>query len=141
MFHSMFITLLVATFAVAFLVSSIVALLFKKPISGILERLIQEDIYRSWERYLYFAIYVVGISCGVRVWSLEKYINPPVCGNGRVLALNFDTWALEIYRTIIETLQGDAWLLFVFFIVALIAYVIVKVKEMVTARRPLTEGK
>ena len=34
--------------------------------------------------------------------------------------------SLEIYRTIIGPLQSAAWLLFVFFVFALIAYVIVR---------------
>jgi len=34
--------------------------------------------------------------------------------------------ALEIYRTIIQVLQGIAWALLVFFVVALIAYAITR---------------
>lgn len=37
---------------------------------------------------------------------------------------------LEVYRTIIETLQGIAWMLLVFFVVALVAYVIVRLSEL-----------
>jgi hypothetical protein len=37
---------------------------------------------------------------------------------------------LEVYRTIIESLQGIAWLLLVFFVIALLAYVIVRIFEM-----------
>jgi hypothetical protein len=33
---------------------------------------------------------------------------------------------LEIYRTVIQTLQGVAWALLVFFVVALIAFAIVR---------------
>ncbi len=36
---------------------------------------------------------------------------------------------LEVYRTIIETLQGIAWVLLAFFVYALLAYVIIKVFE------------
>jgi hypothetical protein len=43
-----------------------------------------------------------------------------------LVVLNSDRWVLEIYRTIIGTLQSAAWLLFVFFVFALIAYVIVR---------------
>jgi hypothetical protein len=67
------------------------------------------EIAAAWQRYMTFAIYVVGISGGVRIWELEKYITarkeePP-------LVLNMDRWVLELYRTIIETLQSTAWLL------------------------------
>lgn len=34
---------------------------------------------------------------------------------------------LEIYRTVIEALQSIAWMLLVFFVFALIAYVIVRI--------------
>ena len=42
----------------------------------------------------------------------------------------FDRWIFELYRAAIETLQGIAWMLLVFFAFALIAYVIVRIGEM-----------
>jgi hypothetical protein len=45
---------------------------------------------------------------------------------------------LEIYRTLIGTLQGNAWLLLVFFVAALIAYVIVRGFEL---RRAQTDAQ
>jgi hypothetical protein len=36
---------------------------------------------------------------------------------------------LEIYRTVIGTLQGIAWVLLIFFVVALLAFVIVRIGE------------
>lgn len=42
------------------------------------------------------------------------------------LSLSAERWVLEIYRTIIASLQSIAWMYLVVFIVALIAYVIVK---------------
>jgi hypothetical protein len=123
---------LVFPFAVAFLVNR----MFERPLQDILYRLIPEDISLAWARYLKFAIYVVGISSGVRIWEMEKYINPQYYGDGQqqIVALNADRWALEVYRTIIGTLSGAAWLLMVFFVVALIAYVIVRMVE--ARRRP-----
>ena len=35
-------------------------------------------------------------------------------------------WTLEVYRTVIETLQGIAWMLLVVFVVALVAYVLAR---------------
>src|ERR1700690_2471507 len=125
----MFITLLVVDFIIAFVVCFIVAQVFRKPVSKIMQRLIAEDIYMAWSKYLLFAIYVVGISGGVRIWDLEKYISPVKTGDV-VLELTSDRWVLEIYRTIIGTLQSNAWLLLVFFVFALLAYVIVKGLEM-----------
>jgi hypothetical protein len=37
---------------------------------------------------------------------------------------------LECYRTAIETLQGIVWMLLVFFVFAMIAYVIVRIAEL-----------
>ena len=72
----MFITLLAVTFAIAVFVSFISVRLFRKPIASILKRVVAEEISTAWVRYLTFAIYVVGVSGGVRVWGLEKYITP-----------------------------------------------------------------
>jgi hypothetical protein len=47
-----------------------------------------------------------------------------------VLVLNLDRWVFELYRTFIGTLQSIAWLLLVFFVFALIAYVVLRGLEM-----------
>ena len=57
----MFISLLIITFVIAFIVSLIVARIFQNPLLKILQRLITDDIQSAWQRYLTFAIYVVGI--------------------------------------------------------------------------------
>lgn len=127
----MFLTLLLATLAIAAIVSFLVVRLFASPIEGILKRIIADDISQAWLKYLKFAIYVVGISKGVRVWELERYISPGRYDEkAQILELTTDRWVLEVYRTIIETLQGIAWMLLVFFVFALIAYVIVHVFEL-----------
>jgi hypothetical protein len=125
----MFITLLVVTFVISFFVCFILVKIFNKPLGNILDRLIEEAISGAWLKYLKFAIYVVGISSGVRIWQLEKYISPSLDERTGIIALNSDRWVLEVYRTIIGTLQGVAWLLLVFFIFALIAYVIIRAIE------------
>lgn len=85
-------------------------------------------------RTITFAIYVVGISGGSRIWALERYITPNAPGEA-VMPLNAARWILEVYRTVIETLQGIAWMLLVFFIFALIAYVILREFELRQARQ------
>ncbi len=92
-------------------------------------QIISDAISDAWLKYLKFAIYVVGISSGVRIWQLEKYITPLRHKDAKIVELTTERWVLEVYRTIIETLQGIAWLLLVFFIFALIAYVMVKIFE------------
>ena len=67
----------------------------------------------------------------MRIHELEKYITPWRGDKEQfIVQLTSDRWALEIYRTVIETLQGIAWMLLVFFAVALIAYVIVRMAEL-----------
>jgi ABC-type multidrug transport system permease subunit len=56
---------------------------------------------------------------------MEQYLNGGAPG-GVVLELTPDRWFLEIYRTVIGTLQSDAWMLLLFYVFALIAYVILK---------------
>lgn len=134
----MFLTLLLVTFVIAALVSFIVARLFDRPLRQILGRLVAEDLSAAWHRYIVFAIYVVGISGGVRVWSLEQYILPRD-RNSPALELTPERWTLEVYRTVIGTLQSVAWMLLVFFVFALIAYVVVRGLEMRHAKRPPQE--
>ena len=98
----MFVTLLVVTFFVALLVSFVVVRIFEKPIDSVLGRIIAEDISVAWERYLKFAIYIVGVSGGVRVWQLERYIMPGA-EDVEPVVLNGARWTLEVYRTIIST--------------------------------------
>lgn len=124
----MFLTLLLVTFSIALLVSLFVAWLFSGAIRRILERIVSPDLAGAWHRYLIFALYVVGVSGGVRIWSLEQYINPrdPKLPP---LTLTQERWTLEVYRTIIETLQSAAWMLLVVFVFLLIAYVIARGME------------
>ena len=124
----MVVTLLVSTFVIAFAVASIVVFLFNKPIDGILKRVVPPEISYAWTRYLRFAIYVVGIGGGVRVWSFEKYLTLQEPYK-EIVPLTPDRWMLEIYETVIGTLQSAAMVLLVFFIFALIAVVIVRIFE------------
>jgi hypothetical protein len=126
----MFITLLAVTFFISLAVSSIAVLIFRKPVARILARVLDDEISHAWLKYLNFAVYVIGVSSGVRVWDLEKYITPLRAADSRVIELTRERWILEVYRTIIGSLQGIAWLLFIFFIFALIAFVIVRVFEL-----------
>ena len=121
----MFLTLLLATFLIAVATSTLAVSLFSQPVKKILDRLVSEELGASWKRYILFAIYVVGISGGVRVWDLERYITPRT-NEEAPIALNFDRWILEVYKTVIGTLQSVAWMLLVFFLFALLAYVVLR---------------
>jgi hypothetical protein len=102
------------TFVISAVVSGIVVRIFAKPVEGILQRIISDPIGQAWVKYIKFAIYVVEITNGVRIWELERYITPGQFQNAQILQLTRDRWVLEVYRTIIESLQGIAWLLLLF---------------------------
>ncbi len=128
----MFYYLIITTFALALLVSFIVMRLFSSSINAILARIIHDPIHEAWAKYTKFAGMVVGTSSGIRIYDMEKYITPLTYAENDkriVIELTQERWVLEIYRTIIETLQGLAWMMLVFFMVALIAYVIVRWSE------------
>jgi len=130
----MFLTLLLITFSIAAAVSFAVARLFDHPIAAILERLVSSELSSAWQRYLRFAIFVVGISGGVRIFELEKYITAR-SPNDDPIILNADRWTLEVYRTVIQTLQSVAWMLLVFFLFALVAYVVLRGFELRQGKR------
>ena len=132
----MFLTLLAVTFVISLVVSGVLVVVFKRPIGSILQRIMADEISVAWKRYLDFAILVIGISSGVRIWELEKYISPMGTGkDAQILALTTDRWVLEVYRTVIGAMQGVAWLLLVFFIFALIAFVVVRAMELGRTRK------
>ena len=128
----MFYYLMICTFFLALLVSFSVMKIFSHSINQILARIIHDPIHSAWAKYTKFAGMVVGTSSGIRIYDMEKYITPLTYTEHDkrvVIELTQERWVLEIYRTIIETLQGLAWMMLVFFMVALIAYVIVRWSE------------
>jgi hypothetical protein len=103
-----------------------------------LRRIIADEISAAWSKYMKFAILVVGVSAGVQLRDLEKYVNSAL-GSREAAPVGFDRWVFELYRAAIETLQGIAWMLLVFFVFALIAYVIVRIGEMRSEPTSTTE--
>jgi len=128
----MFYTLLFVTFLLSIGVAALTARIFTNPAEVILKRIIQDPIHNSWLTYLKFSLYVVGISSGVRINQIQAYLNPrDVKNEGNVLVLTTERWVLEVYRTVIESLQGLAWVLLVFFLVALVMFMVIRVAELV----------
>lgn len=121
----MFITLLLVTVLAALLVSFLAAKLFSKPIDSILFRIVNDNISSAWGKFIRFAIIILGVSEGVKIWELENYISD----SGYSQALTTEKWILHLYRTVIESLQSIAILLMIFFVFSLIAYSIVRIME------------
>ncbi len=103
----MFIVLLKITFILSVIVSDIIIKLFKNPVKSILNRILSDSISTVWLKYLYFSNLIMGVSNGVRIWDLEKYITAHHIDT-QIVELNSDRWILEIYRTIIGSLKGIA---------------------------------
>ncbi|MFA7330173.1 MAG: hypothetical protein WC326_03775 [Candidatus Delongbacteria bacterium] len=124
----MFFALMGLTLAIAVAVSLAVARAFRQSIGKILDRIIADEIALVWRRYLSFAMLVVGVSGGVRVHSLERYIMPED-KLGEPLTITWERLTLEVYQTAMGTLGAIAWMLLLFFACALIAYVMVRNRE------------
>lgn len=128
----MFYLLILSNFVIATLTSVVIIYMFSKSINKIMERIINDPINTTWAKYTKFAGLVVGISSGIRIYEMEKYINPITYATDKatILELTTERWFLEIFRTLIETVQGLAWMFFVFFVISLLAYVVVRVSEL-----------
>jgi hypothetical protein len=139
----MFYSLVIVTFLLALVLSYSVMRLFKNAIDSILARIIQDPISNAWAKYTFFAGLVVGTSSGIRIYDMEKYITPIHYNTTQkepmILTLTPERWVLEIYRTIVETLQGLAWMMLVFFMVTLLAYVLIRRNE--TAKNEILAKK
>ncbi len=119
----MFITLFAVTFFTSVVVCFLVNKIFSNSIKLILSKLVDVQIAQVFARYINFALYVIGISGGVNLYSLERYLkktDPKL----PLLELNADKLFLEIYKTFIESLQSITFLLFFFFLVTLVSYVV-----------------
>ncbi len=123
-----FFSLLFVSLLISAAVTLIVIFSFKKSIHAIFLRIIGEEIAIVWQKFLIFALFVVGIASGVSIRKLERFIAPITENNPRP-ELTAESWALEIFRTMLNSLGGLAWALLVFFLVALIAFVIIKSQE------------
>lgn len=126
----MFITLLLVTFVLALAVSALVARLFAQPLHSILTRIIDDPISEAWVRYMKFAILVVGVSAGVRIGELE---NTSRRGAGmkkpKSCRLPASAGCSKCIAPLSNRCKASRMLL-VFFVVALMAYVVVRLGEL-----------
>ena len=124
-----FIILLIGLLALAIVITAVVVACFRKPIQGIFNRLIGEPLAGAWVQYLTFVLYVVGFSCAVNSYRIDNYVMQRN-KDALLTPLNLQTAILEAYHTVESVLGGLAWTLTAFFIVALIAYIIVRAFEL-----------
>ncbi len=119
----MFILLLLSLFATSLIAALIVHKIFGNSIKKILKELFNQDIYEGWYKYIIFAIYVISWTSGSRIWQINQYIET---GDSSIPLTN-TRFAMELYDGLMQSFQGVIWLLFVFFLFAMIAFVIVKI--------------
>jgi len=124
----MYITLFTISFLLALGLSLTIAWISREAIETVLRRFVTDFVTRSgFEKYIRFAIVVVGISGGTRVRALQEYISAPSYNKAALeAALTQEVWVMEMYRTILGTLESVAFLLLVCIFLALIAPVVVR---------------
>jgi len=110
---------------VSLLTAGLTARFFDRAVARILARIVGDDLADAWHKYIQFTIVVVGVSGGVQLFELQKYIANKG-DTGTPPALTVMSWCLEVYRTMIETLQSIAWMLLLFFLCGMIALVIMR---------------
>lgn len=119
----MFVALFGASFVLALGLSVTIAWISREAIDSILRRFVADSVVRrGFEKYLRFAIVVVGISGGSRVKPLQEYIAASDYNKAAFqAALTQEFWTMELYRAVMGTLQAVAGLLLICVFLALIA--------------------
>ncbi len=132
----MFIALFGASFVLALALSATIAWISREAIDTILRRFVVDPVVRSgFEKYIRFAIVVVGISSGTRVKALQEYISAADWNKPTMqAALTQEFWTLELYRTVMGTLEGVAGLLLLCIFLALIAPAVLRMLKIEPAK-------
>jgi hypothetical protein len=108
----MVILLFVASFLLALAVSYVISRLFRESAEAILSRFFAKHVSAVVAKYLQLVIVFVGVSNGTRIRLLEDYIDAPPWNRPEMAAqLTKEVWALSIYHTLVDLLQGILWLL------------------------------
>lgn len=114
----MVIAIFLTSVALAFGVAFGVARVARDVIEALLQRFVSRELSEAITRYLGFAIMVVGVASGSRVRLLEDFVGAPAYSREALSAqLTPEVWIAAMYHTVLESLEGIAWL---FILVALI---------------------
>ena len=117
----MFLTLLILRLIVSAAVSWLVVRAFRKPIESLLRGVVANDVGTGWSRFMIFAVYVIGLSRGVRVGDLREQIPRGEFMGEWPEGFSFRYGVYEFSSTAFESLYSIVWFLFYFLLVALIA--------------------
>ena len=110
----MFYALFFVQLGVALAASLGAAVLFDRATGAVFVRAFGEEVGRGWRWLVRFAVLVVGVASGVRVYDLERFAE-----EGRGPRLNAAQWLLEVYRAALGALESVVWALLLFFLVIL----------------------
>ncbi|OWY40784.1 hypothetical protein CEK28_00470 [Xenophilus sp. AP218F] len=137
MFYALFAAILLLVIST----SVLAARFFDPAVNRILGRTLGQELADAWRKYVFFAIVVSGISGGVRQWSLQQYLPQAVGKGNNQLQLSGERWLLELFNAFINTLQSIAWVMLLFFLCAMLAYVIMRAIELRRSENEGNDGK
>ena len=123
----------IVLFATAGLVSFCVASVCEKPVSILMRRVIQNETSRMFTKYVRYATYLVGISYGVTVNPLSSELRIHMLEHISIDRVSFHPewwmWLIWIQPIILQSLTAIASMYMALFVLGLIAYITVKVRE------------
>ena len=123
----MVIALFAASLVLAFGISYGVANGSRHAVEAILNRFLARSVSEATAKYLQFAVVLAGISSGARIRLLEDFVGAPAWNKPEISAhVTQDVWALALYHTFIESLEGIAWLLLLFAFLVLTGVVMLR---------------
>ncbi|HEX8372012.1 MAG TPA: hypothetical protein VF585_04480 [Chthoniobacterales bacterium] len=125
----MFITLLTVTLLLAVIITALIVRLLAPSIRGILTRLVGDQVASHWQKFTIFALYISGVSHGVDLYRLERYIQK-THEKDVIPPLTLESWIFELYQVVERTLGGLTWAAMTVFVISLIAFIIVRGFEM-----------
>ena len=123
----------IVSLVTAGLVSFCVASVCEKPLSILMRRIIQNESSSTFTRYVRYATYLVGISHGVNVNPLSSELAMHILERISIDRVsNYPEWWLWmslIQTVIMQPLIAIAFMYLALFVLGLIAYITVKVRE------------
>ncbi len=103
-----------------------VARLASEVIDAVLQRFVSRQVGEAFTKYLGFAIVVVGIASRSRVRLLEDFMGAPAYNRDTLNAqLTQELWVVAMYHTIVDSLEGIAWLFVIVGLILLAALIII----------------
>jgi uncharacterized membrane protein len=143
----MFLILLVAEVILSLGISWCIVRILSQSIEKIISRITSDATSRAWLKFVKFAIYVAGVSGGVRLVEkdVEEFLGMMERGIEGVDPLMYRyviaRLAVEICGAAIGTLRGIFWFLSYFFIAVAIAFVIIRVTELIKSKPADTQDR